>query len=235
MPLFPARPELIAHRGAKLELRENTLPAFVRAVERGAEGIELDVHATADGIVVVHHDPVLGSLVAPADGAGRAIHSLTAAELSTYRFPDGSGIPTLREVLDELAAAATIYVEVKGVGIEALVAQVIAPFADRVAVHAFDHRVPSRVVATLPGTPTGILQASYLIDPVAAMAAAGSRDLWQYWELIDAPLVDVVHAAGGRVIAWTANDPDVIRTLAAWGVDGICSDDLRVVRAALGE
>ncbi|CAG1769689.1 partial putative glycerophosphodiester phosphodiesterase 1, partial [uncultured bacterium] len=52
--------ELIAHRGANREAPENTLAAFSAALEIGVEGIELDVHATADGIPVIHHDPVIG-------------------------------------------------------------------------------------------------------------------------------------------------------------------------------
>ena len=51
--------EIIAHRGTPRELPENSLPGFARALEAGAQGIELDVHLTADGVVVVHHDPVL--------------------------------------------------------------------------------------------------------------------------------------------------------------------------------
>jgi glycerophosphoryl diester phosphodiesterase len=233
MPPRP-RPERIAHRGAKREHRENTLPAFLTAVERGAEGIELDVHATADGVVVVHHDPVLGAGMSDATYGGRHLATLSAAELREVPFAEGTVVPTLAEVLAAVPPRVTVYVEVKAAGIEAHVARVIAPHAARVAVHAFDHRIARAIAAAVPGVPAGILQASYLIDSPAALSAAGARDLWQHWELIDAALVHDVHAVGGRVIAWTANDPEVIRQLAAWGVDGLCSDDLRVVREALG-
>ena len=228
------RPEFIAHRGAKREHRENTLPAFLTAVERGAEGIELDVHATADGVVVVHHDPQLCPQMSDPAYAGRALASMRAAELREVPFVDGTVVPTLAEVLAAVPNHVVIYVEVKAPRIEAAVTAVLAPHASRVAVHGFDHRIPKAIVAGLPGVPSGILQASYLIDPVAALRAAGARDLWQHWELIDPPLVEQVHTAGGRVIAWTANDSEAIRALARWGVDGLCSDDLRVVHDALG-
>jgi len=65
------------------------------------------------------------------------------------------------------------------------------------------------------------------------MRDVGARDLWQAEALIDAPLVAAVHAAGGRVIAWTANNPARAVDLAAMGVDGLCSDDVAGVRAAL--
>lgn len=236
LPMPPSgRPELIAHRGAKREFRENTLPAFLRAVEQGADGLELDVHATADGVVVVHHDPVLGAAMSDPAYAGRPLNAVSAAELRAEAYSDGTVVPTLAEVLAAVPAHVTIYVEVKAPGIEAAVARVIAPHASRVAVHAFDHRIPRAIAGAVPGVPAGILQASYLIDAPAALAAADARDLWQQWELVDAPLVRAVHAAGGRVIAWTANDPDAIRQLAEWGVDGLCCDDLRVARAALGD
>jgi glycerophosphoryl diester phosphodiesterase len=144
-------------------------------------------------------------------------------------------VPTLAEVLAAVPSHVTVYVEVKARGIEAQVADVVRPHAQRVAVHAFDHRIPMLVAAAGVAVPLGVLLDSYLVDPVPAMAAARARDLWQHWEQIDAALVDTVHGAGGRVIAWTANQPDAIRALAAMGVDGLCSDDLRVVRAALGE
>ena len=55
---MPDRPLRIAHRGMPRRLRENTLPSFAAALAAGADGIELDVHATSDGVVVVHHDAV---------------------------------------------------------------------------------------------------------------------------------------------------------------------------------
>lgn len=72
--------------------------------------------------------------------------------------------------------------------------------------------------------PTGILSASYLIDPAAALRAARARDYWQQWELIDAELVARIHGAGGRVVAWTVNEAADARRLQQMGVDAICTD-----------
>jgi glycerophosphoryl diester phosphodiesterase len=83
-----------------------------------------------------------------------------------------------------------------------------------------------------PDTPVGVLSTSYLIDTVAAMRAAGARDLWQHWTMVDGALVDAVHAAGGRVVVWTVNDVDAGRALAALGVDGICTDLPGALRSA---
>ncbi len=224
--------EIIGHRGAPRQHPENSLPGFALAARLGAGGIELDVHQTRDGVIVVHHDPTVRD--------GTPINTLDAAELLRYPLAPDVVIPTLAEVLECVAPFATVvYVEVKGRGIagrpiEAAVVDVLDRSPVPTAVHAFDHRVAARVTALRPQLPTGILLDSYLIDPVAALRAAGARDYWQSWEFIDQTLVDRVHDAGGRVIAWTVNAPAQVRALDAMGVDGICSD-VATTLAAEGE
>lgn len=219
-----SRPEIIAHRGAPRARPENTLPSFLRAIELGADALELDVHATADGVVVVHHDPVPRATAGVPALAGCRIERLSHAELRTFAVADGVGIPTLAEVLEAVAGRATVYVEIKGCGIEARVVDCIARSAAECAVHSFDHRAARRVRELAPALPTGVLLDSYLVDPVAALRAAGARDLWQQWEQIDAPLVDAVRSAGGRVVAWTVNGIADAEALVALGVGAICSD-----------
>lgn len=234
-----AVPEIIAHRGASRQRRENTLAAFARALELGADAIELDVHATADGVVVVHHDALLGADAGPL--AGRAIASLVAADVQGGDTSADARVPSLGEVLALVNARAAVYVEIKGADIERQVVDTIARSPERgvrCAVHSFDHRVARRareMSARLPlgEIPAGILLVSRPIDPVSLMRAAGARDLWQHWELLDADLVSAVHAAGGRVVAWTVNDPAAAAAFAAMGVDGVCTDVPDVVRAAL--
>ena len=229
-----ARPELIAHRGASRERPENTLPAFLRAIELGAAAVELDVHGTRDHVVVVHHDPVPRASTAEAWLANRPIASLSLKELKEFWVEPGIGIPTLASVL-RAANGAYVYVEIKGRGIERQVVETIraAKAADRCAVHGFDHRAVRRVREFAPELPTGILLASYLVDPVGALGAAGARDYWIWWEHTDEALVEAIHGAGGRVLAWTVNDGGTAEALARMGVDGLCTDDVPLVRAAL--
>ena len=227
---MPRRPEIIAHRGTPREHPENSLPGFLRAVELGVDGIELDVQLTADGVPVVHHDPELHG--GPLDGV--PIASLAAAELAAHRLAPDVGVPTLRQTIDAVAGRATLYVEVKATGAVAAVVALIAPLGEAAPVHGFDHRVARRVAEQAPGTPVGILLVSYLVDTGAALDAARARDLWQHWSMIDRPLVEATHARGGRVIAWTVNDAAVARALADMGVDGLCSDEPQLVAAALG-
>jgi glycerophosphoryl diester phosphodiesterase len=222
---MPGRPEIIAHRGLPREHPENSLPGFAAALALGVDGIELDVHISAEGVPVVHHDPHLGRPSVPgAPLAGHAIAALTLPELRTHELAPGVGVPTLDEVLELVDARATVYVEVKAPAAEGVVATRLSGREGWTSVHAFDHRVPQRARRRLPTLPVGVLSISYLIDNVAALRAVDARDLWQHWAMIDGELVSAVHHAGGRVIAWTANEPTAIEALVALGVDAICTD-----------
>lgn len=224
-------PEIIAHRGASRECLENTLPAFARALTLGADGIELDVHGTSDGVLVVHHDP--GLRLRP-DGPLTPIASLPAAEVATVRLADGSGVPTLDAVVELVGGRATMYVEVKASAVAELVVAALDRHAPRrMAVHAFDHRLPVAVRLARPGTPIGLLSASYPLDVAAWLAEAHPEAVWQQAALIDEAFVRAVHGFGARVIAWTENDTPHARQLAAWGVDALCTDVPDVLRAGL--
>ena len=187
------------------------------------------MHLTADGVPVVHHDAELGAGAL----AGRAIVGLTRDDLGGHELAPGVQVPTLAEVRALAAGRATLYVEVKARAAEGAVADALAGLAEAAPVHSFDHRVSRRVRALAADTPVGILSTSYLVDTVAALRAADARDLWQHWTVVDAALVDAVHAVGGRVLVWTVNDVGLARDLAALGVDGICTDVPGDVAAAL--
>jgi glycerophosphoryl diester phosphodiesterase len=219
------RVERIAHRGAKREFSENTIPAFARAFELGADAIELDVHATADGVVIVHHDPDIRlgrKKVQLADAEFDRLHQAGVAERG--------GIPRLQSVLAIVPSGRTVYIEIKGAGIEARVSECIrqGPESVRCAVHSFDHGAIEVMRDIAPEIPRGILFERDTTDVLDAMARTGARDVWPHWKLIDAALVDAIHAAGGRVLVWTVNDADVAARLIAVGVDGLCGDDVRV-------
>ena len=229
----PRRPALIAHRGMPRRYRENTLPGFIAATAAGADGWELDVHATRDGVVVVHHDPVLPA--AAGSLAGRAIADLDYGDLATVSLAGtDERIPTLDDVLGAAAPGITVYVEIKAVGIEEMTMECLRRHPGvETAIHCFDHRVARRVNLIDPTCPVGILSDSYLVDTAHAMGTAGARDYWPHRTMVDAALVTTVHGAGGRVIVWTVNDVDDARRLAALGVDALCSDVIDELRAAL--
>jgi len=229
-------PLAISHRGLRTSAPENSIPAFLAAVEAGAQGIELDVHASLDGKIFVHHDPApVGS---DSDGnAWEPIARLDSREISMVALMDSVRIPTLDEVIEQVAGRAEIFIEIKGVAMEEAVARCLKRHIDRIdqfACHSFDHRIIRRIAGLLPSLRTGILQVSYLVDSCAALRLSGATDLWQHVDFIDAPLVSGVHACRGRVIAWTANEPAQWETLDQLGVDGICTDKVDAyVRSAM--
>ena len=226
-------PDIIAHRGASRECLENTMAAFARALEQRADGIELDVHGTADGQLVVHHDPVLRLDHGGVHQDAVAIRALTLSDLRGIRLAGDHRLPLLEDVFDLVGARATVFVEVKAPRIEGAVAALLDRYPQvRAAVHSFDHRVPVAVRAIRPQTATGVLCDLYPIALAGLLQPAAPDTLWQYTHLLDEELVETAHALGVKVIAWTENDPARARQLAAWGVDGLCTDVPATVRAA---
>lgn len=228
-------PLLIGHRGAPRERPENTLPSFMRALELGADGIELDVHATKDGVVVVHHDEVPRATAPSGRLTGKRINALTFDELQGFSVRGMALIPTLAEVLAAVRGRADVFVELKGSGVEAATIDVIrkSPNPERCAVHSFDHDAVRRAREVAPEIRGGILFDRAVDDVAAAMRAADALDAWPRWDLIDAALVAAVHGAGGRVIAWTVNRTEQAAELAALGVDALCTDHLPLLQHTL--
>ena len=228
-------PLLVAHRGSPRERPENTLPSFLRALELGADGIEIDVHGTRDGKVVVHHDPVPRATAPSGRLAGRRIDALTFEELQGFSIRGMALIPTLAETLAVVKGRAELFVELKGVGIEQAVAEQIrgSTMPSWCAVHSFDHDAIRRLRDLAPELRRGLLFDRAPTDVAASMRETGALDIWPHWEMINPELVSAVHAAGGRVIAWTVNRPDVARALTAQGVDGLCTDVLGELRSAI--
>jgi glycerophosphoryl diester phosphodiesterase len=205
------RPEIIAHRGASRERPENTLAAFARAADLGADACEFDVHLHPDGVLRVHHDPV---------------------PPGTALSPD---VPALDDVLTlHVQRGLVAYAELKGAGSAAGTVQALRPFGDRAAVHAFDHRMIAEARRLAPELSRGVLEVSYPVDPLHALHDVGGRDLWRQWPFVDEELVAAARNDGCRVIAWTVNDAALMERLAQIGVHGICTDDVALARRVLG-
>ena len=226
MTVAPPRFQRVAHRGSPTERTENTLPGFQLAIEHGADAVELDVHASADGIVVVHHDP---------DVDGVAIAAQPWSRLADAELPNGGGIPRLDDLLAAIGIRAVAYVEIKGIGIEDAVASVIDESGAHCAVHSFDHAAIARSARAHPHIPRGILLDRDTFDPVnalrRALPATQPRDVWPHFSLVSEAFMETARSHELRVIPWTVNAPDVAARLVALGVAGICTDDVRLLTA----
>jgi glycerophosphoryl diester phosphodiesterase len=211
----------IAHRGMPRRFPENSLPSFEAAILAGADGIELDVHATSDGVVVVHHDAGLR------DGA--EIRQTPWARVREHDLAPGVFVPSLDEVCRLVGRRVELFVEIKGDAIELAVLDVLSRHPGAAAIHSFDHALIGRLAALDTPRRLGLLYDSPPIDPSAALARYGARDLWPEQGAVSESLVRDVHAMGGRVLPWTVNDPVMAARLTAWGVDGLCTDDVAML------
>ncbi|HJQ20720.1 MAG TPA: glycerophosphodiester phosphodiesterase [Gemmatimonadaceae bacterium] len=218
------RVERVAHRGAPRERLENTLPSFQRALELGADAVELDVHITADGVVVVHHDET---------ARGRQIRRSSWEDLASLDLGGGATMPRLDDVLHAMGDRVVVYIELKGRDVEAAAVEVARKFGHRYAMHSFDHEMVERVGSIAPDVPRGVLLDRGIPRPADAMRAAVARtrprDVWPHWSLVDEPFMAAARELGVRVIVWTVNSDRTARVLRDLGVAGLCTDDLAVL------
>jgi glycerophosphoryl diester phosphodiesterase len=230
------RPVVVAHRGASASAPENTLAAFARAVEQGADGVELDVHRSRDGELVVHHD-------ADADAIG-LLRDATFAQIRSAR-PD---IPTLAEVF-EVTGTLLVNVEIKccswdpdpdpdhfvAAAIVALVRSL--DIGERIVVSSFDLSHIDAVRELDADLSTGFLVHGH--DPATMVGLCVERGhAWLHpdWGNLARCLESTVAAARGagvRLDPWTVDDPVVMRRFAAAGVDAFITNDPALALRAL--
>ncbi len=236
---------LVAHRGGSKLAPENTMAAFRQAVDRwGADMLELDVRLTRDGHVVVIHD---GTLDRTTDGRGLVAAS-TLAEIQTldagHRFEDPDGvrsfrgtgvaIPTFEEVLDAFPDTR--------LNVEAKERQVAAPLVRVIRRHGAQHRVllaaeferSRRDVRDYPG-PWGASRQQVFTFWVLHRLPGGHMylpavdilqvpEVWKGLRIVSERFIRAAHRHNIPVHVWTVDDPEAMKRLLSWGVDGIQSD-----------
>lgn len=245
------RPLNFAHRGASHEAPANTLAAFLLAVERGADGIEFDVHLSRDGDVVVIHD---FSLEATTDGQGpvrdKTLAQLKKLDAGGWFDPAfiGQRIPTLQEVVDAVGDRLLLNIELKVAGLQdtglaPAVVRILEEnhLLDRVVVSSFNPLAVRHVKRLNPWVSVGLL---YAPDMPVPLRRPWLRHLLQAealhppHSLVDAAYVRWAREKGYRVHVWTADDPGDMWQLMRNGVDLIITNrpDLlrRVLAAGLG-
>lgn len=232
------RPVVFAHRGASAHAPENTLSSFKLALAQGAQAIELDVKLSADGEVVVFHDPVLDRTT---DGRGRLsertfadLRSLDAGSFFSKEFR-GEKIPLLTEVFDSIGGKTLINVELTNYATprDALVEKVCT----LVKKHALERSVIfssflasnlKKAARLLPETPRGLLA---LGGWPGAWARSFGFNFGEYAALhphlydVNPRQIRRVHCLKRRVHVWTVNQPQDMLRLKDWGADGIFTDD----------
>lgn len=211
------KPLLLGHRGARAfrKIPENTLASFELCLQHGCDGFEFDVRRSGDGEAVVCHDAAVG---------GMEIENTAANKLS---------LATLEDVLWQFAQRAFLDIELKVAGLEPLLLAELRKYP------------PQRghvVSSFLPG----VLTAIHDLDPAIPLGflcdsqeqLGGWREMAAEWvipqfQLTDRELVELVHAAGKRIMVWTVNRAGRVREFAGWGVDAIISDETELLIRSL--
>ena len=239
------RPLVFAHRGGAGLTPENTIAAFDRGLALGADGIEFDVHLSKDGVPVIIHDATVDRTT---DGTG-AVADLTAAELGAldagYRFDEAGGfrwrgraggVPTLETMLARYGGQRLI-VELKTPepGLARLVLDMIrgAGLGARVTVGSFHDAALQTVRAYAPEIRTGATTAEIKAALTGELSALGAPLPFEAFQVplvfngqpvVSEAFVRGARAAGAGFTVWIVNDPDDIRRLLGWGVNGIITD-----------
>ena len=235
---------VIGHRGTPIHPThpENTLAAVDTALRAGVDGVEVDVRATEDGVLVLSHDGDLGRVLGTGAGTGPVVARTPLAELRSVDLPGGTGVPTLTEVLD-LAAVQEAHVatEVKpeaGGPDARRTARLLAalledrrrrrPGADRITTTSFDLATAASLAGC--GTVSGALIVAPQVDPDRAALRARAQGLTDVHLHVthvreDPDVVHRVHALGLLVAVGIVDDPDEAEAMAGLGVDLLCTDD----------
>ena len=218
---------MFAHRGGAALAPENTMAAFDNAVALGADGLELDVRLSSDGVVVVHHDATLDRMTALRGRVGsRTVAQLRAAGVTTLeevlaRHDSVRVIVELKENTPELARAAVDVIQRCGT-------------TSRVCVGSFGLRALRAVRTMLPSLATSAsreevrwaLYRSWCRWPVARVAYGGYQipEFAGATRVVSPRFIKDARRAGLGVQVWTVNDPEQARRLIDWGVDAIITD-----------
>lgn len=211
------KPFLLGHRGARAcrHIPENTLASFELCLEHGCDGFEFDVRGSADGQAVICHDATFG---------GVKIENAASKSLP---------LPTLADVLRQFAQRAFLDIELKVAGLESPTlaelrkyppqkGYVVSSFLPEVlaAMHDLDAAIPLGFLCDTPNKLRGwrVMAAEWVIPQS---------------KLVDGELVELVHAAGKKIMVWTVNRAKHVREFAEWGVDAIISDETELLVCSL--
>jgi len=210
-------PLLLGHRGARAfrQIPENTLASFELCLGHGCDGFEFDVRLSADGQAVICHDATIG---------GMKIENTEAKSLP---------LPTLEDVLRQFAQRAFLDIELKvaGLGLQTLAELRKHPPQKGYVVSSFLPDVLTAIHDLDPAIPLGSLCET-------RGQLRGWREMPAEWvipqfKLADGKLVELVHAAGKRIIVWTVNYAARMREFAACGVDAIITDETELMVRSL--
>ena len=208
------RPLLLGHRGARAvkSIPENTLASFDRALADGCDGFEFDVRITADGQAVVCHDAKVGNV-----------------EIATAARDTVEVLPGLQEVLQRYQQSAFLDIELKVPGLEQITLALLARFRPRrgFVISSFLPEVLQTLNAQDSTVALGVICENRA--ELGRWRELPVEYVIVQWKLVTHGLLDEIKAAKRKAFVWTVNEREAVKRFAGWGVDGIISDDTRLL------
>jgi len=210
----------IGHRGIMGVEPENTLRSFIAAQQAGLDLIELDLHLSKDGALVVMHDADVDRTT---DGSG-PIAEKTLAELRVLDAGRGEHVPVFEEVLD--AVTAPLQAEIKDVAAARALAEVMnrRDLVGRVEVLSFHDEAIAEIARLVPGVRTALVASRYGVDVVERATAVGATSLVLNIRRLTLEVVERARKADLRIIGWVVNTQDHLRLVRALELDGATTD-----------
>ena len=217
----------IAHRGAKGYEAENTLKSFQKALDLNADGIELDVHLSSDGHLIVIHDETIDRTT----NSKGLVNTFSLSELKTFLIDGKYQIPTLKEVFDLVDKKCLINIELKGLGTAGKVASLIEEYISNkkwnyedFIVSSFDWDLLQETSKLNSNIPIGVLTEEDLDKALDFAELIKAHAIHPDYQLLNAENVKQMQKQGFLVFPWTVDDEKDIQKIKSYKVDGIISD-----------
>jgi glycerophosphoryl diester phosphodiesterase len=213
---------IVGHRGAPQNAPENTIASFAKAVELGATAVELDVHLSADGRMVVIHDDAVDRTT---NGVGK-VADLTLDDIRRLKTEGGERVPTLEEAIDWAAGRVFLHVEVKAPAALRPVAELLLArkLAGQSRISSFWHRAVQQVKAISRDLETGVLYSASPVKSAQLAIEAGADALHPQHTYVTADLMREARDRGLRVAAWTVDAAADIERVIGLGVDDVITN-----------
>ncbi|WP_236407776.1 glycerophosphodiester phosphodiesterase [Microaerobacter geothermalis] len=230
------KPLIIAHRGASGYAPENTIPAFQRGLDLGADGIELDIRLTKDESIIVIHDQTIDRTT---NGSGK-VYELTLEQIKSfdagYWYSDqykGTSIPTLDEVMKIIPHDLFVNIEVKqGPFFDVRMVDVLANWLQKQSsnqnfvISSFDHRFLAELHEKQPNIRLGLLYEAVLFNPIRYLSEL-PFDVYSvhlFHETVSREMVEAFRQNGIKVICYTVNETEDLERMIELRVDGIITN-----------
>ncbi|PTT05589.1 glycerophosphodiester phosphodiesterase, partial [Flavobacterium sp. HMWF030] len=199
-----------------------------KALDLNADGIELDVHLSADGYLVVIHDETIDRTT---NGKG-LVNDFTLAELKSFLIDEKYQIPTLKEVFDLVDKKCLINIELKGLGTSSKVVSLIEEYIseknwdyNHFIISSFDWNMLDETSNLNPNIPIGVLTEENLDTALAFAEKIKAKAIHPDFNLLNVNNVREIQEKGFLVLTWTVNDKEDIQKVKSYNVDGIISDN----------